>query len=116
MPSTDAAGIILMEAFFDFSAGEYEKAKTKIRQAGGHGPLNHIGLSLLGKVLLKIRGFEEALKVMETANKMAPTTVDRLCDMADAYGEMGQEDQLDDVIGKIKKSGTDIKRSTKLAT
>ena len=39
---------------------------------------------------------------METANKMAPTTVDRLCDMADAYGEMGQEDQLDDVIGKIK--------------
>ena len=52
MPSTDAAGIILMEAFFDFSAGEYEKAKTKIMQAGGHGPLNHIGLSLLGKVLL----------------------------------------------------------------
>ena len=29
---------------------------------------------------------------MEAANKMAPPTIDRLCDIADVYGGMGGSD------------------------
>ena len=50
---------------------------------------------------------------METANKMAPTTVDRLCDLADVYSGMGNEASLDNVIDKLKDSGADLSRSIK---
>jgi tetratricopeptide (TPR) repeat protein len=107
------ASVLLMEAFFDFNSGNSEMARNKILKLTQYGALNHIGLSLLGKVLLKLGDFQEALKVMETANKMAPSTIDRLCDMADVYGGLGQESLLDNVIDKLKTSGSDLSRSNK---
>ncbi len=50
---------------------------------------------------------------MEAANKMSPSTIDRMCDMADVYSGMGQDAMLDDVISKLKTSASDMSRSTK---
>ena len=49
LKTTNPAGITLMEVFFDFNRGDYETARNKILKLTRHGPLSHIGLSLLGK-------------------------------------------------------------------
>ena len=75
--AASSSSTLLMEAFFDFHSGNFVAAKDKKGSLTKSSPLNHIGLALLGKVLLKLGDFQEALKVMEAANKMAPPTIDR---------------------------------------
>lgn len=59
-------------------------------------------LNLLGKIMMKMRDFETALKCFEKAQQLSPLNIERLCAIAEAQTEMGDHEAADATLDSAK--------------
>lgn len=75
-----------------YMSGSYAQAKEIVMGATGGSSPSFAILSLLGKILLKLKDFEAAEKILSRAQSLSPMNVDRLCMIAEAQVEIGDLD------------------------
>lgn len=85
----------LMQAELAYFRGNYVHAKSFALQALKKGPASVEILNLLGKALMKLREFELALRCLENAEFVSPNNVRRICNMAEAELEMGNDEAVE---------------------
>lgn len=62
-----------------------------------------VAYNLLGKALMAIKQYEAAAKCYERANTLSPKNLERLCLLAEAYRESGDEDKADATLAEARK-------------
>ena len=99
----------ISEAEANYFKAEIAYAQNKLKQAkvlgilslkAGHRTVRVF--NLVGKVLMKLRDFENAIKCFESANQTSPMNILRLCALADAHSELGNEKKGFSIIQKLK--------------
>lgn len=91
-----------LEAELLFSKGDFEKARNAAVEAIKISGDSLILLNLLGKSLLFLRDFPSAIKCFNKAKEMSPHNVERLCNMADAMNEAGDEEGAKETLSAAK--------------
>jgi CheY-like chemotaxis protein len=92
-----------LEAEIAFHVGDFNAAKDLAMASLQLGGKSVMTLNLLGKSLMQLRDFSNALQVFERANEMSPDSIERLCAMAETHCELGQDDAALDTLGKAQK-------------
>lgn len=99
-----------IEAELAFSVDDYARCRDlgveALRMAGD----TLLVLNLLGKVFMRLGDFESALKCFEKAQQMSPLNIERLCNMAEAQTELGQDEKAEATL----KGAGDIDPDSKL--
>lgn len=82
---------LLAKALFMHSQNENEKAALGVKAAlkAGADPLQ--GIHLLGKILVRLNDYAGAVACFERAQALSPKNIERLCDIADAKAQLGDE-------------------------
>ncbi len=88
----------LMQAELAYFRNNFTSAKSLALQALKKGPPSVEILNLLGKSLMKLRDFEMALRCLENAEVVSPNNVRRICQMAEAQLERGEEKAYGELI------------------
>lgn len=88
-PKANQGQIKSIEAELAFANGETPKANKLAMEA-----LQIVGedifvINLLGKIYMKLRRFDQAIKFFEKADRLSPRNVSRLCDLAVSSVERG---------------------------
>ncbi|MFK7873755.1 MAG: response regulator [Oligoflexales bacterium] len=115
--SEDRKGKI--EAEFAFADKNYSLARDLAANALRAGQESIPLLNLLGKCLMFLREFDQALRVFKKAQKMSPQNIERLCSIAEAHSELGQDDEanktLEEAASKDEGSAAVQESSAKVA-
>lgn len=90
-PKASPSDKLLLQAELAYFRGQYAHAKSLAIETLKSGPARVEILNLLGKTLMRLRDFESALTCLENAEIMSPKNVQRICDIAEAHLEMGQD-------------------------
>ncbi|WP_324959825.1 response regulator [Oligoflexus sp.] len=101
-PAFEPVGKLRIEAEFAFFKGRYKQCCTMAFEA-----LKITGdsldlLNLLAKALMRLGDYENALKLLEKANALAPRNIDRICRMATICSEMGKEEEAESLLVEAK--------------
>ncbi|MCA2959506.1 MAG: response regulator [Silvanigrellales bacterium] len=82
---------LLAKALFLYSQNANEKAAATLKAAlkAGADPLQ--GVHLLGKILVRLGDYAGAVACFERAQELSPKNIERLCDIADAKAQLGDE-------------------------
>jgi len=82
--------------------GDYNKARElcieSIKQNGD----SLLSFNLLGKSLMMLRDFPAALKCMKKAQDLSPHNIERLCNIAEAHSELGEENSAQETLSNAK--------------
>lgn len=90
------------DAEIEYHRGKFEEAKTVAIEGVKLGFNSVRMFNLLGKILMRLRDFEAAIKCFERAQALSPMNVLRLCAMADANCELKREGQAQAVLDAAK--------------
>lgn len=97
------AGLKLeLEAQFAYHEGRYEEASGYAIRALHVAGEDIMILNLLGKIYMRLRQFEQAQAFFGRANALSPNNIERLCDLAEARVESGQESGATEALGRAK--------------
>ena len=96
-----------VNAEFAFYQEQYAKAKTMAQKSLKENPQNLNVINLMGKILLKLDGYENALVFLEKAKAFSPQNIERLCDISQAAVESGQVEKAEDAIAAGKQLDAD---------
>lgn len=113
-PEVSEAEKLFVNAEISYGSGFYLKAKqyaSEVLMLGGDSVQI---LNLLGKAMMKLREFDGALRCLENAQVISPTNVRRLCAIAEANLEGGNETGFNQSINqakKLDKSNTNIQEA-----
>jgi tetratricopeptide (TPR) repeat protein len=101
-PHFDNIGKMRINAEFAFFEGRFEEccntAYEALKLSGDSVDL----LNLLGKSLMKLGDFENALRLFEKANVLAPKNIERICNMVNASSSMGDMERSEDLLAEAK--------------
>jgi len=97
-PKVSLAKKRLIEGEFAFAEGDYALARDAAVEALKSAGDSILVLNLLGKTFMRLSEFESALKCFKKAQELSPQNIERLCSMAEAHTELGQEDAAKDAI------------------
>jgi tetratricopeptide (TPR) repeat protein len=95
------AGVKHLEAEIAFHVGDFAAARDLAMASLTIGGKSVPTLNLLGKALMQLRDFTNALQVFERADEMAPESIERLCAIAETQCELGQDE---DALATIAKA------------
>ena len=90
-----------------FHQGDYNRAKENAEKSLRKNPQNLNVINLMGKILLKLDDYEEALTFLEKAKKFSPQDIERLCEASDAGTENGQLEEAEAAIALGRKFSAD---------
>lgn len=99
-----------IEAEFSYQAKEYEKARDFGVESIKHSGDSIFILNLLGKTMMNLREFDVALKCFQKAQSIAPMNLERLCQIAEAHSEMGNEEEAKEAINEAQDLDPDSER------
>ncbi len=94
---------LYVQALRFYVAGDYESAKVlsiKAIQLGGD---QIKSFTLLGRCMASLREFDGAVKCFERAHNLSPKNIERLCELAEAQIEAGQEDEAKESLEAAKE-------------
>jgi DNA-binding NarL/FixJ family response regulator len=101
-PNFHNAGKIRVQAEFAFFEGRFKDccnvAYEALKLNGDSVDL----LNLLGKALMKLGDFENALRIFEKANVLAPKNIERICNMVCASSGAGHAEKAEDLLAEAK--------------
>ena len=83
----------LVSAEFQYAEKHFEAARDLAVKALKGGAESLRSLNLLGKCMMQLKDFESAAKCFERAQEMSPSNIERLCALAEAQQELGQNDK-----------------------
>jgi tetratricopeptide (TPR) repeat protein len=83
---------------------QIDEAKVIGEQLLRKEPTNLRAMSLVSRVLMKQGKFDEAIKVMENANGLAPGNPDRLISLGDAFFKTGKNDKAKAYLKQAKEA------------
>lgn len=92
-----------IDALFFYYLRDYAKAKVEIFTSIKRGNKSIKVYNFAGKILMKLRDFENALRCLEKANNLSPINIIRLCAIAESNSEMNSFDVAQKTIDKLKK-------------
>lgn len=99
----------LIEAEFAFAQGNYPLARDagveSLKLAGD----SIFVLNLLGKTFMRLKQHEAALKCFNKAQELAPQSIERLCNIAEANTELGNHTAAEDALSDAKDIDPDNK-------
>ena len=101
-PDLRKGDAICAEAAVAYSNGLYLTAKElsvqSLRECGD----SQDALNTLGKAMMKLREFDSALICLENAKVISPNNIERICRIAEANMELGNDQLADDSISEAK--------------
>ncbi|MBI2601779.1 MAG: response regulator [Deltaproteobacteria bacterium] len=97
----------LLQSEVEFYQGNYEVAKNLAYQCLEQYNDSPYFLNLLGKILMKIAAFKEALICLEKAHKKCPYNIERISNMAVANIQLGWLDKALEFIEEAKQLDKD---------
>ncbi|MBC7658670.1 MAG: response regulator [Chitinophagaceae bacterium] len=100
-PAIPVSAKQLVRAEIAYAEGNFEKARDFALDAMKQGGESIFVLNLLGKTMLQLRVMETALKCFERAQKLAPANIERLCQLAEIYAEVGDESASEAALQKV---------------
>ncbi|MBF0440382.1 MAG: response regulator [Oligoflexales bacterium] len=92
----------LMDAEFAYANKNYEKAKGYCIEAIKLSGDSIFILNLLGKILIGLRDFENALRCFEKARALSPLNIERLCAIAEVHSQIGDTCRASSAINEAK--------------
>jgi tetratricopeptide (TPR) repeat protein len=92
----------MCEAEILLADGDIEKAKALAFEAMKNSGESLRVLNLVGKIFMKQRRFDDAIKCLNKAQEMSSTNLERLCMLAEAQSESGQQDKAQEMIESAK--------------
>lgn len=92
----------LLQAELAFYRGHYPSARNMALNVLKSGLASVEVLNLLGKTMMKLRDFESALCCLENAEVISPSNVKRLCNIAEAHLEMGEQKDFEENLDEAK--------------
>jgi tetratricopeptide (TPR) repeat protein len=93
-----------VQALFAFQQNNYEAARKLSMEAIQTGGDLLKCLTILARVLVRMRDFEGAVKCFERASQLSPDNIERLCELAEAYLESGDLSKADATLLQAKKN------------
>jgi DNA-binding response OmpR family regulator len=91
-----------LQALRFYHAGDYESAKTLCAKAIQLGGDQIKTFTLLGRCLNNLRDFNGAIKCFERAQTLSPKNIERLCEIAEAQVEAGNEEAAKEALDQAK--------------
>lgn len=98
---------LLMEAEVAYAEKNYEQAKKLAMESFKKVGESIFVLNLLGKTLMQLRDFPGSLKCFERAKNLVPQNIERLCLMAEAYSENGDNAKAEEAVSDAKDMDPD---------
>jgi len=92
----------LLQAELAFYRGHYPSARNMALNVLKSGLASVEVLNLLGKTMMKLRDFESALCCLENAEVLSPSNVKRICNIAEAHLEMGEQKGFEENLDEAK--------------
>lgn len=89
-----------IEAELFFHDGKFQAAKKSCLESIKSGGESPIVLSLLGKIMIKLKDHASALRCLELADSMAPMNIARLCAISDCHLANDQLDEAKSIISE----------------
>ncbi|NRA65519.1 MAG: response regulator [Pseudobacteriovorax sp.] len=86
---------LYVESLIAYHSGCYLAAKDYAIQTLKSGGESLDALNLLGKSMMKLREFDAALRCLENAQVISPQNIERICRIAEAHLENGNDDKFD---------------------
>ena len=93
----------LVEGEFAFQEGKFLQARDFGLEALKLTPNNILVLNLLGKTFMRLAAFDAALKCFKKAQDLSPQNLERLCMMAEAQTELGNDAAAKEAVTNAKK-------------
>ena len=81
-----------LEAEFVLYRKDYPAARELAMLSISLGNKSVVALNVLGKALMQMREFSTALKVFERASEISPSSIERLCAIAETQCELGNDE------------------------
>ncbi len=100
--SPDDPNVRYLQGEFAYALGDFAGARD-YALASLQGAKSVLALNLLGKALMKLREFDKATQVFERANEISPSSLERLCAMAESLSETGNDDAARATLEKATK-------------
>ena len=104
---TTEADKLYVEALVAYSAGCYLAAKEAALSALKSGGNSLDVLNILGKSMMKLREFDAALRYLDNAQLMCPQNIERICRIAEAHLENGDDEKFSATLGQASELDED---------
>lgn len=101
-PAYDQLGKLRIEAEYAFFKGRFKQCCSHAFDALKITSDSLDLLNLLGKSLMRLGDYENALKILEKANALAPHNIERICRMASICNEMNRTDEAENWLTEAK--------------
>lgn len=88
----------LLQAELAYYRGNFHGAKNMALKALREGLASVDVLNLLGKAMMKVRDFSNALRCFENAQLISPSNVRRICNIAEIHLESGHQESYQEAI------------------
>ena len=101
-PSIAAGRKNVIRAEFAFAKDRFEEARDHAIEALKGSNESIFALNILGKSLMILRQFEQALKCFQKAQSLSPMNLERLVMIAETQAEIGEAEAAQDSVNKAK--------------
>ncbi|MBX9704474.1 MAG: tetratricopeptide repeat protein [Silvanigrellaceae bacterium] len=105
-------GLILNATIYSKLGIQFERAEKYYKEALNLNPNSIAALNGLGKLYLKAKNFNEAVKIFEDLHKKIPGNLGRMLDLGNAYLENGSEDKAVELFLQAKKLDSEEHEAT----
>lgn len=92
-----------IESVFWFYQGRFQQARATAFEAVQLGGDSLKCLTLLARTLVRLRDYSGAVRCFERAREISPENVERLCELADVYSEVGDFGKADQTLQGAKQ-------------
>jgi DNA-binding response OmpR family regulator len=99
---SNEAGNLRLKAEFAYAEERYEEACTHAYAALKQSDDSVDLLNLLAKSLMKLGDFENAFRLLEKANTLAPHNIERICKMAEICVDLGSAKEAEAYLNEAK--------------
>jgi DNA-binding response OmpR family regulator len=100
---TSAGTIRALEAELAYAGGQWQKANQLAVEALQILGEDILVINLLGKIYMKLRNFDQAIKFFEKADTLSPRNIERLCDLALTEAERGNTKKAEEKLATTEK-------------